>query len=117
MAVHAKVLLKRMTDRFPFLRVLRFLRISFPAFDAYYSSISLQRDGRWACYRPVLCETDVTSFEIISKTRIKSQTKLQLKITVYNIMTDLAVFIVKTCLKSQNSGDLCSSGMLRSEDW
>ena len=32
-------------------------------------------------------------------------------------MTELRVFIVKACLKSQKSGDLCSSGMLRSQDW
>jgi hypothetical protein len=48
MAAHVKVLLKRMTDRFSFLWVLRFLHISFAAFFAYYSLISLQRDGRWA---------------------------------------------------------------------
>jgi hypothetical protein len=47
MAAHVKVLLKRMTG-FPFLWVLRFLHISFAAFVAYYSLISLQRDGRWA---------------------------------------------------------------------
>jgi hypothetical protein len=29
----------------------------------------------------------------------------------------MTFFIVKTCLKSQNSGDLCCSGMLLSEDW
>ena len=119
LAVHVKVLLKRMTDRFPFLRVLWFLHISFPAPFFCLLFIDLSSKG-WALGqieagvlrdRSYLLRNNKED-KILGHKQNGNQSLLYI-----TLWQSLGVFIMKACLKSHYSGYLCCSGMLRSEDW